>query len=164
MKVEYLFSRNNKIGSRLISWAAKAEKLGLEENPSHIAVLLNNEIVIESTLSTGVRIIPYSKWLEKNRQLARIPCTNLYRPSMDVFAELTSLWGKKYDWKGILFFGLSYLRLMIFKTEMPKENLWQNKDRYFCTEFAAILSGCKCSMDSPAKLMAEWSDGVKHHG
>jgi len=157
MKVEYIFSNNKKIGSRLIAWAAKYENLGLEENPSHVAVLLNDTLVIESTFSTGVRIIPYAKWLEKNNEVARIPCDNIYRPSMDIFKELTSLWGKKYDWSGILFFGLSYLKLIIFKKPMPKNNKWQKPDLYFCSEFVEVLSGHKCSMHSPAKLLKDWS-------
>jgi hypothetical protein len=54
MKIDYLFSKNNKIGSRLISWAAKFENTGLEYNPSHIAILLNDTWVIESTFFTGI--------------------------------------------------------------------------------------------------------------
>jgi len=158
MKVEYLFSNNKKCGSRLISWAAKYENLGLTDNPSHVAVLLNENMVIESTFTTGVRLIPYLKWLEINNEIARVPCDKSYRRSMDVFKELTSLWGRSYDWKGISFFALSYIKLIMFKEPMPEVNSWNNKDSYFCTEFVAILSGCACSMHSPAKLLKEMID------
>lgn len=160
MKVEYLFSKNKKIGSRVISWAAKYEKLELDNNPSHAAVLLNENIVIESTFFTGVRIIPYKRWLEINTEVARIPCNNLHRKSMDVFDELTKLWDEKYDWLGILFFAISYIKLILFKEKLPEKNKWQDKNKYFCTELLARLSGCGCSMHSPAKLLSEWkSDG-----
>ncbi len=66
MKVDYLFSRNPKSTvSKLIAWAAKYEKLKLDKYPSHIAVLLDETIVVESTLLTGVRMIPYSSWKKK---------------------------------------------------------------------------------------------------
>ena len=157
MKVEYLFSRNNKIGSKLISWAAKSEKLGLEDLPSHVAVLLNGNLVIESTLFTGVRLIPYEKWLEINTLVAKIPCDNLYRPSTEIFEHLCKFWGNKYDWFGIAYFSWCYIRLMLLGKELPTENKWERPDYYFCTEFIELLSGCECSMKSPAKLLSEWT-------
>lgn len=162
MKVEYLFSNSNKLGSKLIAWSANFEKLGLDDNPSHVAVLLNDNLVIESTFFSGVRIIPYTKWLDINNEVARIPCANLYRPSMDVFKELTSLWGKSYDWLGIIYFAYRYLKLALFKEKLPKVNKFQKPNSYFCTEFVAILSGCDCSMMSPAKLLQVFSE--EKHG
>lgn len=158
MKVEYLFSRNNKMGSRMISWAAKYEKLGIDELPSHVAVLLNDRIVVESTFTSGVRMIPYKKWLQRNKQVDRIPCVNLHRASKDVFEELTRLWGRKYDWSGILYFSFMYFRLILFKKPLPSCNKWQDKNKYFCTEFVEVLSKAGCSMCSPAKLLKEWKN------
>lgn len=161
MKVEYLFSRNKKIGSRLIAWAARFEKLGLDKNPSHIAVLINEELVIESTLGTGVRIIPYSHWKTINEQLHRIPCTEEYRSSKRTLSSAFRLWGKKYDWSGIAYFGYCFLRLIISKIPLPKENKWQKSNKYFCTEYAGSLTGQDFSMHSPARICAEWLEDTK---
>lgn len=163
MNIYYLFSKNKKIGSRIISWAAKYEKLGLEKLPSHAAVLLNEEIVIESTLSSGVRMVPYSRWKEINTQVAKIKCRNFDRPSKEVLEGVVNLWGKKYDWKGILYFGLSYLNLIIRGKQLPSKNKWENKDKYFCTEYQTLLSGIGDAMTSPAKMLKSMLDcGLKN--
>lgn len=159
MKVEYLFSRNKKIGSRLIAWASKYEKLDLDEIPSHIGVLIDGTMVIESTLTTGVRLIPYEHWKTKNELLYKLPCVTSYRHSSPTLKKAFSLWGKKYDWFGIAFFAVSFIRLILFDTPMPKENKWQKHDKYFCTEYAGKLTGLDLSMHSPAKICDEWLKG-----
>lgn len=157
MKVEYVFSNNNRAGSKLIKWASSFEKLNLDTTPSHVAILLNDKMIIESTLFTGVRIAPYSKWLEINELVARIPCSNLHRPSSEVVGLLMDRWNRKYDWMGIAFFALSYLRFIVFKTRLPETNKWQNPDKDFCSEYVSILSGEDLSMKSPARILKEWS-------
>jgi len=156
MKVEYLFSRNDKLGSRLICWAAKYEELELAQPPSHIGILINDTWVIESTFFTGVRIIPYWKWRQKNLQLHRIPCWQTNRRSKEVLATLLNVWGKGYDWKGITYFAYKYLRLILFGEKLPKQNKWQRPNKYFCTEYAALLTGEDFAMKSPAKICNEW--------
>jgi len=66
MKVDYLFSRNKKIGSKIISWASGLLIKDLEKVPSHVAILLDEHLVMESTLTTGVRAVPYSYWKKIN--------------------------------------------------------------------------------------------------
>lgn len=161
MKVDYVFSKNKKIGSRIISWAAKYEKLGLEKNPSHVAVLMNDQWVVESTFSSGVRILPYKSWLKINEELYKVPCEQRYRSSKDVMSHTEHLWGKKYDWRGIMYFAWAYLMLIIFDKPMPKKNRWQRKSYYFCTEYAGRIVGQDYSMTSPARLCAQWLGKVK---
>lgn len=151
MKVEYLFSKNKKVGSRIISWAASYEKLGLEELPSHCAVLLDNTWVIESTFFSGVRVAPYDKWKEINIELYRVPCDQKFRDSKDVLAKATAVWHKGYDWPGILFFTYCYIKLILFGSKLPKENKWQKRWLYFCTEYMGSLTGLDLSMASPAR-------------
>lgn len=156
MKIDYLFSKNKKIGSKIISWAASFEKLNLEHIPSHVAVLLDDIWVIESTLFTGVRIIPYSRWQQINTELYKIPCSDTSRDSASILRSATKVWDKDYDWFGILFFALSFLNLIINKKKLPKINKWQNKRKYFCTEFVGLLTDNDFSMISPAKLCEIW--------
>lgn len=157
MKVEYLFSNNNKLGSKIIQWASKKEKIPMENLPSHVAVLIDNKLVIESTLSTGVRIIPYFKWKKINNEIAKIPCKKDYKSPKEIFKAFIILWGMKYDWLGILYFAKCLLLMIIFKKELPKRNKWEHKNKYFCTEFVARLTNIDCSMKTPAKLLHEWT-------
>lgn len=161
MKVEYLFSRNNKIGSKIISWASSHEKLNLDVYPSHVAVVLDGTWVIESTLFTGVRIVPYSKWIVFNEELYRIPCIQNHRPSVDILEKATKVWHKKYDWLGIMYFAICYLGVIFNGSKLPSENKWQNKNKYFCTEYVGQLSGIEYSMTSPAKLLCTMLEGIK---
>lgn len=155
MKIEYLFSKNNKLGSRLIAWAAKYEHLGLEDNPSHIAILINEMFVLESTLTTGVRIIPYQSWLKINTPVAKLPSGIANgKAARDI---LISKWGAKYDWLGLLYFALQYIKLICFKKDMDAINKWESSEKMFCTEYASLLSGQNLSMKSPARVLAEWS-------
>lgn len=161
MKVEYLFSRNKKIGSRLIAWAASYEKLPIKEIPSHCAILLDETWVIESTLFTGVRVAPYEKWKIINEELYRIPCVTASRDSKETLSLATSVWNKGYDWPGVLYFLFCYVQLILFKRSIPKENKWQKKRLYFCTEYMAKLTGLNFSMASPAKALVILLGAIK---
>jgi hypothetical protein len=150
MKVDFIFSRRDAIGSRLISWASKFENLGLVNNPSHGAILINKKFVIESVFGSGVRIVPYFKWLEINEELYRIPSNDITREFFD--NEILVVWGKPYDWFGIFYFAYRYLRLMLFKTPLPTKNKWQKTSHLFCIELIGRLSNSYYSMTSPAKM------------
>lgn len=161
MKVEYLFSRQSgKLVSELISWAGSMEGFELPEYPSHMAVLLDGEMVVESTLFTGVRIIPYKHWKRKNEEIFRIPCVAA-RDSKDALAKAFDLWDKGYDWAGILFFAWRYLGLLCLDRPLPAVNRWQSDNRYFCTEYAGSLTGQNLSMKSPARVCHEWLEDIK---
>lgn len=159
MKVEYLFSRNKKWGSRAIAWAASHENTGLEQIPSHAAVLIDETWVFESTFSSGVRVVPYSEWLKINEELYKVPCSIKVRSSKDTLEKAAKLWGSKYDWLGILFFTWRYLGLILLKKPLPSKNRWESPDRHFCTEFMAKLTEEDYSMKSPARICANWLGG-----
>lgn len=155
MKVDYLFSRNEKIGSKLIAWGSSLfpdHTTMLNGNiPSHVAVLLNDTFVIEAVASQGVRIIPYTEWLKHNELLFEIPCRA--KNTMETVQELLfEMYGKKYDWLGILFFTHAMIENYLFGTILPKTNKWEREDYFFCTEFAARLKGYNYSMTTPAKM------------
>lgn len=154
MKVEYLFSRNKKVGSRLIAWASGLLIKDLEKIPSHVAVLVDDMFVIESVMHSGVRIVPFSRWLEINEV-----CYKIYageKCATEIGKEYESSWNKGYDWQGICFFAICFVRHLLFKHEFPKENKWQQDDKFFCTEFAAGLSNYqKHTMTTPAKMCSD---------
>jgi hypothetical protein len=157
MKIYFVFSRNKKIGSRLISWASGKLLPEMQKVPSHVAVLIEFDesaepFVIESIVGHGVRIIPLSCWLNINELCYKIPCKTQFSVS-DISFVLVDIWDKKYDKMGILFFSYCFLMHFIFKTPFPEKNKWQSDDRYFCTEAAAKLTGYKKhGMVTPAKM------------
>lgn len=159
MKVYYLFSRNQKIGSKTIAWASSLLVKDLERVPSHMAILIhpeNNEpLVFESTLETGVRIIPYNNWLQFNEECYKILCPKI-RTSEEIYDNVYSLWGKKYDWGGIGFFAISFIKHFFFKSTFPKKNLWQKESKYFCNELGGKIVGYgNYSMVTPAKMCSD---------
>ena len=156
MKLDYLFSRSNQIGSKIICWAGSYEQLPHLNNgiPSHGAVLLDDTWVFESTMLGGVRVIPYSEWLKINEQLYKIPCTEP-RHADEVLELAASLWGSGYDFAGISFFAWRYLGLIILERPLPSVNRWQNPFKHFCTEFMAKLWRKNLSMHSPARVCSE---------
>lgn len=162
MKYSYLFSRNKKIGSKLIVWSSSLFKnhiTNLNKGvPSHVAVLVDKMFVIESVFCGGVRIVPFKKWLEINELL--------YIIEKDTTGEcpkcvLTEVWGKKYDWLGIMYFSYQMIKHLIFKSNLPVNNKWERENYYFCTEFAGRIGGHNYSMTTPAKMCNDLLEGVK---
>lgn len=161
VKINYLFSKNNKCGSKLIAWGSalfKCHTTNLKEIPSHVAILINDTFVIESTLTTGVRIIPYNNWLKLNKELYNIPGKN---KGEDVKSLLFEVWGKKYDYLGIMYFCYQMIKHLLFKTKLPNQNAWERENYFFCTEFAARLEGYNYSMTTPAKMCNDLLESVK---
>ena len=154
VKVEYLFSKRNQIGSKFISWGTK-ELLALLPDvvPSHVSVLLNGRWVFESTFSTGVRVISYKKWKEINEEVARITCRKdrKYSEVKKIYQEIRN---KKYDWPGVIYFGWRVALKKYFKIPIPKNNKWESEDRYFCTEAVGrLIDNKKYSMTAPVQLL-----------
>ncbi len=164
MKIDFIFSRNDKLGSKAIAWGSSLfpEHVNLLDNkiPSHVAVLLNDIFVIESVLNVGVRIIPISEWLKHNELLYKIPHSS--DKTVETVKELLfEMYGKKYDWLGITYFAWSMIQYYLFGTLLPKSNKWEREDYFFCTEFAARLIGYNYSMTTPAKLCNDLLKGSK---
>jgi hypothetical protein len=156
MRIEYLFtkSRNNKLGSRLISWSTG--KLHPELNPcSHVAIKLG-PIIIESTLKNGAQIQPYSEWIKHHVVVYAFKCSE-DRKAVEVIDKVfKSFWGKCYDYAGILFFSWRMLGFILFKKPLPKINRWQSSKKYFCVEMIEKITGQDYQMTSPIQLVSIW--------
>jgi hypothetical protein len=153
MKVEYLFSKNKHIGSRVISNMSSFITKGLDKYPSHVAVLLDDTFVIESTMLTGVRLIPYEQWKKINKELYKIPCERGDCPIFVIQELLFEMWGKKYDKLGLIWFGWQVFKYVAFKKSLPCKNEWEQEDKFFCTEFAGRLAGKNYSMTTPSEML-----------
>lgn len=157
VKVQYLFSQNDLIGSKAIVWGTRHEfpELKKEETPSHVAILINEKWVFESTLETGVRVIGYTEWSKKNREVAKIDCTLEHRYYEDIKAMFKALKEKKYDWGGAVYLGFCLGANKACNVEIPKENKWHREHKYFCCEVMAEMTGLDYQMSSPVKVMMD---------
>ena len=159
VKVRYIFSRNKKIGSRLISWGTKHLQPEVKPTASHVAILVNEKYVFESTLETGIRVITYKRWKQLNEELYSVECIqdwtmqdlkDLYRP----------LKLKKYDYMGIVYFSYRIALNILFKKPIPKINLFNHTDRYFCCEVISEMTGVSYEMTSPVELYYKLNGGI----
>lgn len=158
MKLEYLFTkaRKNKIGSRLISWGTG--KLHPNLKPcSHVAIKAKN-VVFESTIGTGVRIIPYKLWIQENEVVHAFECPKDRKVSKIIETSISCIWGKKYDWLGILYFVWRMLGFLILKRPLPAKNRWERPTHFFCVELLESITGEKYSMTSPIQLVSKWDN------
>jgi hypothetical protein len=156
IKLEYLFSKNDLIGSRLISWGTKDLVQENVDVPSHVAVLINEKYVFESTMAQGVRCVSYKDWLTINKEVKRIPCQK-ERTFEEVKELFKPLKDKKYDYLGVVYFGWRVFLYKFFKITKPTVNKWNSKSKYFCCEVIGKLTGVDYQMISPVELMVELS-------
>jgi hypothetical protein len=162
MQFFYLFSRNQKIGSKLISWASGLIVKDLEKIPSHVALLVELEdskehLVVESVLGCGVRIIPYSRWLNLNEQCYKIDSHYNEDQVNTVMAQIGNLWAKKYDWLGLIYFSWRFALHILLNIEFSDVNKLHSKNRFLCTELMGKLKGYdKYSMTTPAKMCSDF--------
>jgi hypothetical protein len=156
--VSFIFSRNKKIGSKLISWSSKFIVTDLEKLPSHVAILVEddqgNGLVYESVLESGVRIVPYKNWKVINEECYKIPAKRRYE-DYEIHEILEDVWGKKYDWMGILYFAVRSIGFIVFSFAYPPNNKWSSSKKFFCCEFAGRLNGKNYSMTTPAKMCSD---------
>lgn len=157
--IDYVFSKNKKIGSKVISFGTKfLQKDKSLITPSHVAILVNNRWVIEAVVNGGFRVIPYSKWLEINQELYKIAIHSDYTFDK-IKAKFKALIGKKYDYAGVLYFAYRILLFVLFKLPIPKFNKLDRGNRYFCTEVVAEFTNNHNSMISPIQLLEKNKPG-----
>jgi hypothetical protein len=154
VSVHYLFSRRDLIGSKTISWGTEHLYKAFEKTPSHVAILINNRWVHESTLDSGVRVMSYEKWLEFNDQLAKIPFVRVWYYYI-IKTLFIAIKDKKYDWAGIIYLGLWMVPSKLFGCKLPENNILENPDKYFCSEVMGYMLGGNYDMKAPVQILKE---------
>lgn len=112
-KIRLVFSNSKLPLSHIIRWVTWSDW-------SHVAILVDDNLVIESTLSHGgVKVCSLDEFKSRASEWAifDIECKN---PEGVVAAALSQV-GKPYDWTGIL--GVGFHRD------------WQEDDAWWCSEF-----------------------------
>lgn len=149
-----LFSYNGKLGSKLIragSWAFDDSNLKYADIPSHTAILLNGFWVVESVMSSGVRVIPYYRWLKINTEVASIPISHYKENPRELINEI---WGKKYDFIALLWFIKAVFCAKVCKLQKPVTNQYESEDKFFCVELVGRCLGiANYGTITPAELL-----------
>jgi hypothetical protein len=153
VSVKIIFSNNKKIGSKVISFFTNHFiSSSLEETPSHVALLINERWVHESTLESGVRVMSYDRWLEINKEVYSIYYTG-YCDYEILKEHYRNTKDKKYDWLGLCYLGFFIGLNKLFRMTIPKKNLLQSSDKYFCSEVLEKITNVDLSMKSPAQIL-----------
>ena len=154
MSTRILFSYNNKLGSKIIRVAsALFDSSGLRycDIPSHTAILMHGTFVVESVMHGGVRIIPYDVWKQKNTEIASLPVEEFKEPVVTLISEM---WGRKYDFVGLMYFVYAVLASKLFKKQIPTQNPFESDNKFFCVELVGRCLGIpNYSTTTPAELM-----------
>jgi hypothetical protein len=151
VKVSYVFSKNTKIGSKLIVWATRFLAKDPNIVPSHCALLLNNKYILESTLEKGVNVRVFSEWLEHNELVACLDDGIIEYEAIK--AQFLGIKNKKYDYPAIVYFGITLLLCKFLGIPIPKRNILQSKNKYFCCEIIGKLNDQNYQMTSPVEVM-----------
>lgn len=147
--VHALFSSSPLIGAQIISKGSAHLVPEIKPTPSHVAMLINNRWVHESTGKNGVAVLSYDLWKTIHKEVGRVQLeSRQYQEIADKYRDIKS---KKYDYLGVLFLGLSIIPTFLgFK--LPKRNLWESKDKYFCCEVLGYLTNMDYDMSTPVQI------------
>jgi len=152
VKANIIFSKNKKIGSKIISNCTKFLVPDIANTPSHVVLLLKDRWIYESTMETGVRVIKYIDWLNINEEVFKSEEIegfdyNCIKPKINKLKE------SKYDYLGVIYYSLYALIKLIFKKPMPKLNKWQSNSKYFCCELVGEIINEDYQMMCPVEIM-----------
>jgi hypothetical protein len=155
VKVSILFSKNHKVGSKIIAQGTKHLDKDLSSKgmaTSHVAILVDDRWVHESTLESGIRVISYNKWLDINQEVAKVPYCNIeYSVIKKHFKNLKN---KKYDWLGVAYLGFWIgIKLLIPFVKIPENNAMECPSKYFCCEVVGELIDKNLDMKSPIEVL-----------
>lgn len=156
ISVHYLFSKNKKIGSKIIRAGTSylEPSICFEKTPSHVAILIQERWVIESTMESGVRVIPYQDWLKINIEINKIKCTKQW--TMEQIKSIYKpLKGLKYDYMGIIYFSYRIFLNRVFSMPIPQQNYYNHDDMFFCSEMVSKMTGVSYEMVAPVQLMVK---------
>jgi len=154
VSVHYLFSRRDLIGSKTIAWGTGHLYPEFKKTPSHVAILVNNRWVHESTLDSGIRVMSYEKWLEINDEVAKVD-SQVEWDYEQIKVLFRAIKDKKYDWSGIIYLGLWMVPSKLFRSKVPENNILGSPDRYFCSEVMGYMLNANYDMKAPVQILKE---------
>jgi hypothetical protein len=110
------------------------------EPVSHFAVVFDEKFVIESSLSSGVRLGWIKSFLRRQTVVYRVEINaNLFQEEEVYRSILDSFDGDPYDWRGILYFAWRIFLLATIGSPLPAKNAWGREGAFLCSEIACVL-------------------------
>lgn len=152
VRVFLLFSRNKKIGSRFISWLTNHRNNTKFMTPSHIALLLNNKWVFESTCDKNVNVVSLNKW-KQIHEICHFDELGIFE-YQDIANIIRLIRGRRYDFLGAFYLGVRLLLNKFFKLSIGSKNYFESKNAFFCTEILSKIINKNLSMYSPADILS----------
>ena len=132
----FLWSTNNKIGSRLIRW-------GLDEPSSHFAVCFFEDsfpTVIESRLDTGVREIGLKEFSDVNTIVHALQAPVTLDEEILFFNDIKNKTsGVGYDFPAILYWTYVGFMRKLFGIKQPRINIMDRSELLYCVEILELL-------------------------
>lgn len=125
-----------------------------KNTPSHVAILVNNRWVHESTLDSGIRVMSYERWLELNDEVTKITCEREwdYENIKTLFRNIKD---KKYDYLGVAYLGLWMVPSKLLHIAIPNKNILECPNRYFCSEVMGYMLNDNYDMKAPVQILKE---------
>jgi len=159
MSVWIVFSRNDKAGSRLISWGS-AKKTDIKKVPSHFSYCFKETYVLESRMTTGVRADEWENFKSKNDIIAIFDVSEIVKLNYGKWYKYYKhlykpIMGKAYDKAALIYLGWKVFLWKVFNRPIPKTNRKNNPNKYFCVEVFQELFGEDLSAVTPYVLMAK---------
>lgn len=150
VSVHALFSTSSKVGARIIA-EGTAHLAPQCPKVSHTALLVQERWVHEAT-GTGVHVSSYDNWSKLHTEKARVSMAP--REYQEIADNFRAIQGKKYDYMGVFY--LSWrIFLNFFGATIPAKNAWESRNKYFCCEVIAKLTGKYYGMKSPVQILQE---------
>jgi hypothetical protein len=140
--IELLFTTSDYKFSKLARWA-------LDSDCSHFAICLDKRIVFHSNFK-GPHIEPIEIFKKKNHIVHKLYLNTKYTLEQEeaLWAKLIQMnYGKSYDFGAMLFLGLNLIGHKLVGLPISKNNLWQTKEGFICTELLQSLSGLSFGLD-----------------
>lgn len=162
MSVWAVFSNNNLIGSKTISYGSIEDvfpnKATLEDVPSHFLYVFKEAFVLESRMTEGVRADEWEHFKTKNKIIAVFDVTKkIEEKHVKWYYFYKTLYrtvlNKDYDKKAILFLAKVQFFWKFFGKTKPKENKCNDPNKYFCLEIAKDISDQNLAISTPLELM-----------
>lgn len=156
--MKILLTNNSLPFSRLISFATKKQGQKLEDVPSHVSLLFYKSLIIESVLSSGVRLNFLKTFMKHKGQkiiAAYEYCPPAPAQDFTYYDKVAREYhGQPYDWKAVLWFGIALVKNKLFGIPISKRNKWASHNRRFCVECLEFFLEHELSNVDPNSVQA----------
>ena len=126
-----LFTKSSKIGSSIIQWVTG-------EPVSHVAYEIDERIVFHSNFK-GCHVEFRNSFLRSAEVVNSIKIEASLQTEERIYESISWISGKPYDFKALFYFAYCLMMKKCFGKPLPKRNLLNTNNSYFCVETWSAL-------------------------